>query len=279
MRFTKKLNYVMSNRQIASLKESQLLENRTCFTPKPVIGLSFDWSEEADEHGVINFVYSAERSNAYLHAVKTAGGVPFILSYKDRLDSVLPLLDGLIICGGRDMHPKYYGEDVNGALLPPTDLRMEFNTKIMENVPTHLPILGICWGMQFLNVYSGGSLVQDLPDKAFHHNIDRSVIFEEDSWLGGVTEGTNVVHCYHHQAIKEVGKGFRVVGWDEVSHSPHAFESTEEGEFRVGVQFHPEMSDATAPDSNKNKKNQAIFREFVEKTAEFKIEKKLSCSV
>ena len=269
----------MPNRQIPPYTERQLLEARTCFSPKPIIGLSLDWFEELGENGETIFVYNVERCDGYLHAVQRAGGVPFVLSYKDRLESVIPLLDGLIICGGRDMHPKYYGEIVNGAVVASTDRRMEFNKRIMEGISPQLPILGICWGMQFLNVISGGSLVQDLPDKTLHLDIDRSVLYEPNSWLGEVTEGSNVVRCFHHQAIKEVGKGFRVVGWDEVSHCPHAFESTREGGFRVGVQFHPEMSDASDPDSDKNKKNEAIFRRFVEKTAEFKVEKKTTCLI
>lgn len=249
--------------------EADLLAGRTHVSPKPVIGLSFDFRDDGTDNGRLKIFYRRDKSNEYISAVLRAGGHPYILSYNDKLEEVAPLLDGLILCGGRDLHPMHYGEEVNGSKVPPNNFRFEFNKKLMELIPRKLPVFGICWGMQFLNVYAGGSLIQHIGDHQFHANKLRVINYEPGSWLHNVTKGRTTEVCLHHQAIKEVGKNFRVTGWDDHSHLPHAFEHTVPGEFRVGVQFHPEIVHVEVP-PDYNPKNMEMIHAFIDIAEEFK---------
>ena len=255
------------------LCETELLENRKHISSKPIIGLSFDWRDMVNEKGEKQTVYAEHRINDYMNAISMAGGEPYVLSYEDHMDSVGPLLDGLVLCGGRDINPKYYGEEINGSVVVDNDDRFEFNKEVMDNIAVDLPVFGICWGMQFLNILSGGTLVQNIPDKILHANVARIIKYEPGSWFFDVTKGENKVKCLHHQAIKDLGKGYKVVGWDDASHMPHAFESTVKDQFRIGVQYHPEIRDIFEPECDENKKNQMIFESFIRKSAEFKKKK------
>lgn len=249
--------------------EEEFLADRTHETTKPVIGLSFDLRDAGVEDGKFKLYYNIQKYNDYVEAVKAGGGQPFVLSFNDDLTEVVPLLDGLIICGGRDLHPKFYNEEVNGTIVSPTDFRFEFNRQILNLIPESLPVFGICWGMQFLNVWAGGSLVQDIPDKVHHANVLREISYEPGSWLHGVTGGKTIERCLHHQAVKALGADFKVTGYDDASNIPHAFECIRPGCWRVGVQFHPEIIEKDVP-ADYNPQNKRMIHEFVDVAAVFK---------
>jgi len=249
--------------------EEQILVKRSHVSPKPVIGISYDFRDMGAVEGHSKIFYNIAKYNEYFFAVENAGGHPFVLSYNDKLEEVLPHLDGLLIAGGRDLHPKHYNEKVNGSVLNPSDHRWDFNKKVMELISQAIPVFGICWGMQFLNVLGGGSLVQHIEDHTLHANVIRHIRFKPGSWFHRIVGTENTERCVHHQAVKEVSKEYEITGWDEVSESPHAFESIQPGTFRIGVQFHPEIVEADA-DPTHNAKNQAIFKQFIHHAAQFK---------
>ena len=167
-------------------------------------------------------------NRVYVHAVEQAGGVPIlipVLNDLSELDTLLPRLDGLLLPGGLDVHPKLYGEEPHPLLteLDPKVDEMEFELvrwALKEDIPT----LGICRGMQLLNVALGGNLYQDLPEQhpsdIRHMNLElprsqivHRVYVESGSRMEQVL-GTHVfwANSLHHQAVKVPGKGVRITG-------------------------------------------------------------------
>jgi len=189
-----------------------------------------------------------------VHAVEQAGGVPIlipVLNDISELDTLLPRLDGLLLPGGLDVHPSLYGEEPH-PLLTALDQQvdeMEFalaRWALKEDIPT----LGICRGMQLLNVALGGSLYQDLTEQYTsnirHMNLElprsqivHRVYVEPGSRMEQIL-GTRVfwTNSLHHQAVKVPGKGVRISGRTEDG----VAELLEAPDYRfvMAMQCHPE---------------------------------------
>lgn len=164
----------------------------------------------------------------YVHAVEDAGGMPVLippLNDLSGLDSLMPRLDGLLLPGGSDMHPSRYGEEPHprlGFVDPQLD-ELEF-ALVRWALKKDMPILGICRGMQVINVALGGSLYQDLneqyPSSICHLSRDvlrtkvvHQVAVEAGSRMAEVLGTCEFgVNSLHHQAVKAVGKGIRISG-------------------------------------------------------------------
>ncbi len=201
--------------------------------------------------------------HAYVRAVEAAGGLPLIvpvLESEDAVAALTALLDGIIITGGPAITTNLIGDLPND--LPPTDPhRVRMDTAIFSAMNDR-PVLGICYGMQFINAQAGGSIYADVhaqrPGALLHSagrgGTEHSANLSSGSHLQQVF-GTNrmVVNTYHIQAIAQVGAGLKAV-----AHGPdgviEAIESTD-GRL-IGVQFHPEkMLEQTLP----------LFQDFVER--------------
>ncbi len=176
-------------------------------------------------------------SRYYIEAVENCGGVPVTVYCPSAWEG----FDGLILCGGNDVDPKYYEEPFNGAV----DIDEKRDAAEMKLIQKFLdagkPILGICRGHQILNVFFGGSLVQHLPNTDEHRNgkdfyITHTIRAEKDSIVGQMYGTKFTVNSSHHQAIKRPGKELRVTAWAE--DVPEAFEHKTLNVF--GVQWHPE---------------------------------------
>lgn len=146
--------------------------------------------------------------------------------------------DGLILCGGGDIDPKYYSEEVNGSAgINPERDAAEFS--LMDAfVQAGKPIMGICRGHQFVNVYFGGSLYQYIPEADLHTGGKAHVIAAEpDSILRNLYGASFSVNSTHHQAVKKLGNGLRVTALWEGKH----VEAMEHASLPViSVQWHPE---------------------------------------
>ena len=166
------------------------------------------------------------------------------------LTYLLEQCDGLLLTGGDDIEPALYGETLlNDTIeLAPERDKMEAQLCAMAK-ERHLPILGICRGMQFMNVYFGGSLYQDIPSqydtKVAHrmaspdHRTCHDCILEENSPLyTAVGEKVIAVNSHHHQAVKDLAPGFQIAGRcsDGIIEAIWNPEET----FCWGVQWHPE---------------------------------------
>jgi len=188
----------------------------------------------------------------YLRAVERAGGLPVVLPPLEG-DAIEPLLDrlsGVCLSGGPDLDPQAYGERASER-LGPTEPRLDrFELDLARRADARgMPILGICRGLQTLNVMRGGTLHQHLPDlpgASLAHRqsepADRCthpVVLDPGSWVAEVLgAGTLEVNSFHHQGIRRPGRGLRPVGWapDGVV---EAIEDPKR-DFLVGVQWHAE---------------------------------------
>ena len=125
---------------------------------------------------------------------------------------------------------------------------MALGTRALER---DLPLLGICRGMQVLNVAAGGTLIEHIPDVVGHEDhrhtegqwSDHSVRLESDSLAARAAGGTDTaVKSHHHQAVDRVADGFTVTGWSDEDELPEAMESPDH-RFALGVQWHPEADE------------------------------------
>jgi putative glutamine amidotransferase len=192
---------------------------------------------------------------SYADAVQRAGAVALILPPDplavDDPDAFLDRLDGLILAGGADMDPATYGaSDVHpqtkGFKRERDDFEIALTRRALER---EMPVLGVCRGMQVLNVALGGTLHQHLPDVVGHEDHrhtpgsfgDHEVKLEPGS-LAARAAGDKLVwvKSHHHQGIDRVGDGLVVTGWShEPDEVPEALEMPGR-DFALGVQWHPE---------------------------------------
>lgn len=181
----------------------------------------------------------------YIDMVIAAGGEPSSIYCPD-LDTSY---DGLIVCGGPDVDPALYREEVNGSvgIVPQRD---QAEMALIEGyVKAGKPILGVCRGAQILNVYFGGTLHQHLSNAEIHTPgvpevyIPHSAHAEQGSVLHALYGSDFSINSHHHQAVKDLGSGLWITAWcDQVV---EAFQHTSLPIW--AVQFHPERM--TGPDT------------------------------
>jgi len=204
----------------------------------------------------------------YIEAVIGCGGIP-TAQYLPEPDTSY---DGLILCGGGDIDPSYFGEEVNGSRnIDQARDQAEF-ALVKAYIEMGKPVLGICRGHQILNVYFGGSLHQDLSNAACHssfadYDLIHPVAAERHSLLASLFGAEFVVNSSHHQAVKALGEGLKVT---LRSGKDGTVEGIEHNFLPVfGVQWHPERMcfqkkrEDTADGS-------AIFRYFIELCSHYK---------
>lgn len=222
---------------------------RRTFTIRPVIGIPCQADFRAGSNRPI---YGNNRT--YVQAVESAGGLPVLIPMLTDLrclEDLLPRLDGVLFTGGVDLQPGLYGE-MRRAETGESDPALDaFEMAIAQRaLQEDLPILGVCRGMQLLNVVLGGTLYQDIasqrPNAIDHCRRDRprtdlthTIAVEPGSLIEQVL-GTREVwmNSLHHQAIQEPGQGVRISGWAEDG-IPELMEVPEH-RFVLGIQGHPE---------------------------------------
>lgn len=193
----------------------------------------------------------------YVRAIARAGGRPLLLvpTPADLVDpsELLELLDGVLITGGADIDPAAYGQQPHPETEPVTADRDAFELSLVRAaVERDLPCLGVCRGMQVVNVAYGGALEQHLPDRLEHdiHRGDRGefadhrVEVEPQSLAALATGAARVaVKSYHHQGVARVGDGLRVSARAEGDGTVEAIEDARR-RFLLGVLWHPEEDEA-----------------------------------
>lgn len=207
---------------------------------KPLIGVTCKLVEDGGD-----LYYRLDRN--YVKSVEKAGGIPVLMPFfetRAEASSFLDRLDGVLFTGGADIHPSRWGEKKKhpkASLLVPEKEESDL-LAAREALERDLPILGICLGMQELNVASGGSLNQhiyDLPrilkhSKGALHGLELQGSSRLTEASGRIVE----VNSYHHQAVDRVGKGMRTTAI-----SPDGIVEGIESDLHrwvVGVQWHPE---------------------------------------
>ena len=198
---------------------------------------------------------------SYIDAVQQAGGVALMVPPDAHLtadpDAVLDLLDGLLLAGGADIDPQMYGEPRHAETVGMVPERDRFEIALARRaIERDIPLLGICRGMQLINVARGGTLLQHLPESHGHHEhrrvrgsfdgADHDVNLAEGSLAARAAgELVHSTKSHHHQGIDRVGEGLEVTGWSTLDDLPEAIELPG-SRFALGVQWHPE-ADETSP--------------------------------
>jgi putative glutamine amidotransferase len=191
----------------------------------------------------------------YVDAIQAAGGLALLLPPDAQLerdpDEVLDLLDALILAGGADVDPAVYGADAhpetNGTRAERDTFEVALARRALER---DLPFLGICRGMQVMNVALGGTLIQHLPETHGHHEhrrvpgsfdgAEHDVRLAPGSLAArAVGEERHETRSHHHQGVDRLGEGLQVSGWSALDELPEAVELADR-RFALGVQWHPE---------------------------------------
>lgn len=191
----------------------------------------------------------------YVDAVQRAGGAAVLLpvdpGWVDDPAAVLDRLDALLLAGGSDVDPASYGAEPHPKTFGVLQLRDACEIALLrEALRRDMPVLGICRGMQLMNVARGGTLIQHLtdvigdrrhqPTLGGFEGTGHSVLVDEGSAVAraaGASELTAPSH--HHQAVDEIGDGVAITGRSASDHLPEALELPDQG-FAIGVQWHPE---------------------------------------
>jgi putative glutamine amidotransferase len=188
----------------------------------------------------------------YIDAVQRAGGLALMLppdpSAADDPDEWLDRIDGLLLAGGADIDPAAYGAERAPETVGTVPERDAFEIALARRaMERDMPFLGICRGMQVMNVARGGTLIQDLPAHLGHRRTigtfdgnDHPVRLAPGSLAARVAgEEHHGTLSHHHQGIERVGAGLQVSGWSDEDELPEALEDPEL-RFALGVQWHPE---------------------------------------
>ena len=229
---------------------------------KPIIGISVDCTRDPEDvrtRGKLQLNWN------YAQAVTDADGVPILIPPTADMDVVASLIHGWLIPGGDDIDAKWFGEANHPKVSLADPARFEGEKALYERIPGDMPVLGICYGCQFLNVVRGGSLIQHLPDVVGHSSDTggtlQSYEIDENSKLAAAASTTDVEgKSYHHQAIHNPGQGIKVVAKNEDG-TVEAIEA-EDRPWLIGVQWHPER---TLEDSA----SQNLFRDFIANATKF----------
>lgn len=200
---------------------------------------------------------------AYFNAIWDAGGIPVFLAYTDDEEKIKEYagdFDGFLFAGGVDVDPKYYGEEIKFESVEVSEARDRFEFALYaEVIKTRKPILGICRGVQFLNVAEGGSLFQHIDghkQKDGIAAIPQHVRVLADTPLRSISGADDIfTNSFHHQAVKEVAPTLRPAALTDDGICESVF--MPDRDFYLGVQWHPELyysSDSAAS---------SLFRAFV----------------
>jgi putative glutamine amidotransferase len=212
--------------------------------PRPIIGITAAHNVEQD------YYYCR---NSYIGGVRQAGGVPVLLPPlvdQDELRSSAGRIDALLLSGGGDVHPSLFSEQPHWKLGEVDPERDDFEIRMLRlMIDLEKPVLGICRGIQVINVTLGGTLYQDLVSQqpqSLQHRQEaprryptHSVTVRQGSKLSDILGATRLkVNSLHHQAIKDVASGLQVTARadDGVIEGVEALGHP----WLLGVQWHPE---------------------------------------
>jgi putative glutamine amidotransferase len=247
----------------ATMSHSMAQEKST----KPRVGVPWRTLSEETQN-------KRPKIESYLKAVEAAGGEPVLLSLETPVETLHELartLDAFVLPGSpADVDPLRYGAARHPETATPDGARERMDFALLDHaLEKHKPVLAICYGTQLLNVYMGGSLVQDIPDEVggpIRHDRDEDAPDSthpakiEGGHLAKLTDAKElIVNSSHHQSVRKAAPKLKVT-----AHAPdgivEAVEYTGPDDWVVGVQWHPERIDDTASGAALSR---ALFKELM----------------
>lgn len=228
---------------------------------KPIIGVLPLWDDEKDSLWMLP---------GYFNGILRAGGVPVMLPLSSEpsvIEHAIQMCDGFLFTGGHDVSPELYGVSRKYPNVICCKKRDEMEGALMKRaLEEDKSILGICRGIQFLNVYLGGSLYQDLPTEhpsdinhhqtpPYHMPVHKNNVKKDTPLYQLLGKDEISVNSYHHQAIKMLAPGLNVMAQSEDGLIEAVY--MPDKRFVWALQWHPEFAFETDVDSMK------LFRTFV----------------
>lgn len=233
---------------------------------KPIIGIICDYNGvpggncQCDNYNFVEI--------HYIQKIINAGGIPLLIPVRPTMEVDIPdiinKLDGLMLIGGGDIHPSFYGEEPHIKLGKFDQIRDKLEIAFTKYcINKGIPILGICRGLQVINVAAGGTLYQDIysqrnatiqhAQKTLENFGTHYIDIVDDNFLFDIFGSKGFVNSHHHQGIKDLAKGFNIIA----SSRDGVIESiTNMQKNIIAVQWHPELMD--------NRQSQEIFNSFID---------------
>jgi putative glutamine amidotransferase len=202
----------------------------------------------------------------YAEQVVRAGGNPLLISPLTDVEPLVDLIDGWLIPGGDDIDSVHFNQELHPMARLQHPSRWDGESRLYSLIDPALPVLGICYGCQFLNVKRGGSLIQHVPDSVGHEEHSGGTMQKysvtESSILNRATGVTSIEgKSYHHQAVDEVAPGL-IVSALAKDGTIEAIEDQSKP-FWLGVQWHPERTPDDAA-------TQSLFKMFIEAATNYR---------
>ena len=248
----------------SKMTESQILMAQNDYvmaqdTHEPLVAFTPDWRVMKDEEtkaplvnpltGGVQYGYIEVIVKSFIKLFKDSGIRLIILTPEHKVQDWVDKIDGIMIPGGRDIDPEHYGEENKGSRFDKEDALIRYNTCknwVMEG-DLKMPIFGICFGYQILNVLYGGKMDQHLENSQEHTFKCRDFIPVEGTHLHKATNGT-IPHnaCFHHQNVIEIPSCLKVSARDSLDGSVHALEWHDDSRTIMTVLWHPEVGEPFA---------------------------------
>jgi putative glutamine amidotransferase len=207
----------------------------------------------------------------YAAAVSLSGGEPIPVELDQKPEKIARLVSscaGVLLPGSpADVNPEKYGEPREPESAPADRLREVADDLLLQDAQNmRKPLFCVCYGVQSLNVWSGGTLIQHLPDEPVFHKagakyaVAHAMRVEPGSRIASATDelGLAAINSSHHQAIKSLGDGLRVTARSIPDDVVEAVEGTRVGHFVLGTQWHPERG------FDEDALSQDLFRQFID---------------
>lgn len=225
-----------------------------------LVGITCSWRESESKHYL---------DNDYVEAISDAGAVPILIPTTEPVlaEYYYNTLDGFVFSGGGDVDPIYFGEEPQARLGEITPRRDSFELALARiAMAGNKPVLGICRGLQLINIAAGGSVYQDIgsitsqqhwqkaPSWYAVHEVE---ILANSGLIQNLGNKSLRVNSYHHQAVNILGDNLQAVAWSKDG-LIEAVETIDTSRYLIGVQWHPECA------YNKDNYSIKLFNSFVE---------------